>query len=48
MKRTYCLPETLGYTQAGVAETDDVMRTGRPADSIRARGANTIPHDDAE
>lgn len=25
MKGTSCLPETLGYTQAGVAETDDVM-----------------------
>ena len=41
MKGTSCIPENLFCPPAGLAETDSVMRTGMPADSIRARGPAT-------
>ena len=43
MKGTACLPENLAYPVAGLAETVRVMRTGRRAYSIRARGSVTPP-----
>jgi len=43
MKGECCLPEILNDPKAGFAETESVIRTGRPADSIRARGVVTTP-----
>jgi hypothetical protein len=47
MKGKSCIPENLCYPLAGLAETDSVMRTGMPADSIRARAPATAPQHDA-
>jgi hypothetical protein len=47
MKGTSRLPETLVNSQAGLAETDNVMRTGRLADSIRALAAGITVNEDA-
>ena len=43
MKGECCLPEILKHPKAGFAETESVIRTGRPADSIRARGVVATP-----
>ena len=47
MKGMYCIPENLRLSPASLAETDTVIRTGMHADSIRARGPTTEPHNDA-
>ena len=47
MKGKSCIPENLVKPAAGVAETERMMRTGMPANSIRARGPATAPQCDA-
>ncbi len=47
MKGTPCIPENLCCPLAGLAETDSVMWTGMPADSIKARAPATGPHHEA-
>jgi hypothetical protein len=47
MKGKSCIPENLFKPIAGFAETEQMMRTGMPADSIRARGPLTAPQRDA-
>ena len=47
MKGKSCIPENLFKPTAGFAETERMMRTGMPADSIRARAPATAPQHDA-
>ncbi len=47
MKGKSCIPENLLSPTAGYAETEEMMRTGMPAASIRARGPATPPQYDA-
>jgi hypothetical protein len=47
MKGKSCVPENLFKPAAGFADTERMMTTGIPADSIRALGPATAPQFDA-